>query len=160
MNPRNVTRRRFLRTATYAGAIAATSGATVLATRRFARQRKAETALEKNPFAYEVSSQSKAGLKLLAYREANRFPVARADARRIACGPDEGIYVAAGSYVTVLDASGSTLNELALSAPARCVAVTEDCLVYVGVRDRVEVFNTKGRRQSDWVSVAPRSWFT
>jgi hypothetical protein len=160
MNSPNVTRRKFLRQAAYAGAIAATAGTTIVATRRLARQRQTSAALEKNPFAYDVGAESKTDPRLVAYRPLTRFPAPRADTRRIACGADDRIYVAAGNYVSVLDASGATLNEIALPSAARCVAVGDDSLIYIGLRDRIEVFSSKGQRQSSWDSVAPRSWFT
>jgi len=159
MNAPNVSRRKFLRQAACAGAIAATAGTTVIATRRFQRQRETAAALEKNPFAYNVG-EGKTDARLVAYQQIARFKMPRADARRIACGSDDRIYAAAGNYVSVLDASGATLNEIALSSPARCVAVAGDGLLHVGLRERVEVFNAKGQRQSSWDSAAPRSWFT
>ena len=160
MNAPNVTRRKFLRQAAYAGAIAATAGTTIVVTRRLARQRQTSAALEKNPFAYDVGAESKTDPRLVAYQQSTRFPAPRADVRRIACGADDRIYVAAGNYVSVLDASGATLNEIALSSAARCVAVGDDGLIYIGLRDRIEVFSSKGQRQAGWDSVAPRSWFT
>jgi len=155
-----LTRRGFLRQAAYAGAVAAAAGTTVLATRRFSRQRTVATALEKNPFGYHVPSDGKTDPRLLAYQQIKRFTVPRSDARRLTCGPDDQLYVAAGNYVTVLDSTGATLNEIALSSATRCVAVANDGLIYVGLRDRIEVFTSKGQRQTSWDSVAPRSWFT
>ena len=159
MNTPNVTRRKFLRQAAFAGAVAATAGTTAIATRRFARQRETAAALEKNPFAYNVRSET-IDDRLVAYREAARFKVPRADTRRIASASGDRIYVAAGNYVSVFDDSGAALSDIALPSPARCVAAAGDGLLYVGLRDRLEIFNAKGQRQSTWEPAAPRSWFT
>ncbi len=156
----SLTRRRFLRQAAYAGAIAATAGTTALLTRRFARQRTTVAALEKNPFGYDVQSDSKTDPRLVAYHETKRFTVPRADARRVTCGPDGQLYVAAGNYVTVLDSAGATLNEIALPSAARCAAVAIDGFIYIGLRDHIDVFTSKGKRLATWDSVAPRNWFT
>ena len=160
MNAPIVTRRKFLRHAAVGGALVATAGVTVLATRRLNRRRQTSAALEKNPFAYEIPAPGKTDPRLVAFQQVTRFTVPRADARRIACGIDDRIYIAAGNYLTVLDASGTTLKEIALAAPVRCVAAANDGLIYIGLRGRIEVFTAKGQRQASWDSVAPRSWFT
>ena len=87
--PGGLPRRRFLKQLSYGSAIAAAAGTTMLATRRFFREHETAAALEKNPFAYEVPSDRNSDSSLLGYRQAARFSVPRADARRIACGPED-----------------------------------------------------------------------
>lgn len=150
-----VSRRQFLR-ATVRG-----SGVVGLALSSASLTRAARPGRESpNPFAYDLSRFQRTDPKLLAYEEVARLQVARAEPRRLAIGPDDRLYLAAGSYVAALDGEGAPLVEFALSAAARCVAVAPDGLVYVGLRDHVEVFSPQGRRLARWDSPGQRAWFT
>src|SRR6185503_15032368 len=59
-----------------------------------------------NPFAYDVSRLQKTDPKLIAYEEAGRWKAPHAEARRIAIGPDQTLYVCSGNYLTALNQSG------------------------------------------------------
>jgi sugar lactone lactonase YvrE len=80
--------------------------------------------------------------------------------RRIAIGPDDRVYIAAGNAVSVLDREGTQINDIGLGTEARCVAVAGDGTIYAGVRDHVEVFDSKGKRLATWDSPGKRTWFT
>jgi hypothetical protein len=113
-----------------------------------------------NPFAYDLGRVSKTDPKLVRYEQVGRFACPNPEPRRIALGPENRVYVAGKNGVSVLDPHGSRLNEIALSAPARCVAVSSDGTVYAGLRDHLEVFDGKGRRVASWDSPGKRTWFT
>ena len=113
-----------------------------------------------NPFAYDVQRFSKTDPKLIRYEEAARFTCSNPEPRRIALGPENRIYVAGKNGVTVLDQAGARVQDIATSSPARCVAVATDGTVYVGLQDRVEVFDRKGQRQAAWESPGQKTWFT
>ena len=51
-----------------------------------------------NPFAYDVSRFQKTDPKLITYEEVARWPVPHKEARRLAIGPDDQLYVCAGNY--------------------------------------------------------------
>jgi hypothetical protein len=115
---------------------------------------------EANPFAYDVSRLAKTDPKLIQYREVGRLRSPHEDARRIALGPDDQLYIAAGNYVSALDKHGSVQLELALGGPARALAIASDGDILVGLRDHVEVFDSKGARRASWDSPGPRTWLT
>ncbi|MCA9069334.1 MAG: hypothetical protein KDA84_10445, partial [Planctomycetaceae bacterium] len=83
--------------------------------------------------------------------EKPRSPVERPDvfathakrARKIAVGPKDQIFVAADQEVLVFNAQGQKQNSLPLPRPARCLAVAGDGRLYVGLIDRVHVFDAK-----------------
>jgi hypothetical protein len=113
-----------------------------------------------NPFAYDLRDLQKTDPKLIHYEEVSRFKCPRADSRKIVCGPDERLYVAAGNYVTVLTTEGAAGLEIALAEPARCLGVGKDGTLYVGCRSHVEVFDSKGRRTAAWEPPGERTWLT
>jgi len=113
-----------------------------------------------NPFAYDISHLEKTDPRLVHYAEAGRFRCARGEVRRLAIGPDDRLYLAAGNSVAVLNDTGATVSEIPLASPPRCLAVAKDGTVYVGLRDHVEVFDQKGQRQAAWDSPGARTWLT
>jgi hypothetical protein len=113
-----------------------------------------------NPFAYDVSRFQKTDPKLIAYEEVTRWPVPRKEARRLAIGPDDRLYVCAGNYITALSRAGQPGLELELTGPACCAAVAADGTIFAGLRDHIEVFDAKGARAARWESPDPKTWFT
>jgi sugar lactone lactonase YvrE len=113
-----------------------------------------------NPFAYDITKFRTIDPKWLHYQQVAQFKVPRSEARRVAIGPDQNLYVSAGNYVCVLNTAGQRLNEFALPSPVRCVAVAGDGLVYVSLRDHLEVLDSKGQRRASWESPNKKTWFT
>ncbi len=151
-----LTRRHFLQTSLFAAGAAGVGGALMLTQ----RHGQAADPKQTNPFAYDLSQFSRTDPKLIHYEEAKRFRCPRGDTRRLAFGPDERLYVAAGNYVSILDTSGKPVGERALTGPARAVAVAGDGTLYAGLRDHVEVFAPRQNRPAAWDSLGQRAWIT
>jgi hypothetical protein len=113
-----------------------------------------------NPFAYDISRFQKTDPKLISHEEVMRWPIPHKDARRLAIGPDDQLYVCAGNYINCLSRTGQGGLELALAGPACCVAVAGDGAIFAGLRDHIEVFDSKGGRAARWESPDPKTWFT
>lgn len=103
-----------------------------------------------NPFAYDVSKYTQVDPKWLHYEQVGQFKPPRAEARRLAIGPDQKLCLSAGNYVCVLDAQGNRLREIALPGPVRCAAVAPDGVIYVSLRDHIEVLESTGQRRTAW----------
>jgi len=110
-----------------------------------------------NPFAYDISRFQKTDPKLIAYQEVTRWPLPRKEARRLAIGPDDQLYVCAGNYINCLSRAGGRGLELALAGPACCVAAARDGAIFAGLRDHIEVFDAKGGRVARWETASSRS---
>jgi sugar lactone lactonase YvrE len=133
-------------------------GAGLLATGRVALNRAAAA---ENPFAYDVERLRKTDPKLIAYEQVARFPSPNPQPRRIAFGgPENRIYLASGNSINALGPEGSSILELTLPGPARCVAVASDGTIYAGLRDHLEIFGPKGKRLATWEPAGQRTWFT
>ena len=160
MNHRNraITRRHFINRAVRDAGLLAVGGVSITATVRLARG--ASPGKDPNPFAYDVERLRKTDPKLIHYEQVGRFLSPKPDPRRIAIGPDDRVYIAAGNYVSVLDGEGARISEIDLGTAARCVAVAGDGTIYAGVRDHVEVFDRKGKRLATWESPGKRTWLT
>ena len=115
---------------------------------------------EANPFAYDLERVNKTDPKLVRYEQAGRFACPWPGPRRLAMGPEDHLCIAARHGVNVIDGEGRRLLEIAVAAPARCVAVAADGTVYAGLRDHVEVFDPKGRRLASWESPGRKVWLS
>lgn len=113
-----------------------------------------------NPFAYDVSRLQKTDPKLIAYDNIVRWKAPHAEAKRIAIGPDDTLYLCSGNYLTAMSRAGERGLEIALAEPSRCAAVAKDGTIYLGLRDHIEVFDAKGVRKATWESPGKKSWFT
>lgn len=113
-----------------------------------------------NPFAYDVSHYEMVDPKLISHEEITRFKSPYPQARRIAIGPADTLYVCSGNYVTGFNTAGERTSEIACAEPPHCVAPAADGTVFVGLRTHIEVFDAKGTRQATWESPGKKSWIT
>lgn len=114
----------------------------------------------KNPFAYDVSHLQVTDPKLIAYEEKSRWKAPHAEAKRIAIGVDDTLYVCSGNYLTAHDSSGASKLEIAATEPTRCCGAAKDGTIFLGLRDHVEVFDAKGQRKAVWDSPGTKPWLT
>jgi hypothetical protein len=131
-----VNRRDFFRRG--AGKVAATGIGATLAKRAFGAPVKA------NPWAYDDSIFRRTDPKLLHYHETRRFPCARLNPRCLALSNDEHLFIGAGKIVTQCTLEGTQISEIKLTDEARCLAVADDGTLYVGFKERVQVYDSKG----------------
>jgi hypothetical protein len=113
-----------------------------------------------NPFAYDLGRFDKTDPKLVRYEEVRRFSSPNPEPRRIAIGPEDRLHIANRNGVDVFDSDGNRLDGIALSGPARCVAVARDGTIYAGLKNRVQVFNRKGQGGATWEVPGPKTWLT
>ncbi len=111
-------------------------------------------------FEYSTAHLESIDPALIRFAEQSVFQCPRKDPKCIALGPDDRLRVAAGKYVSLLNSTGAVESEIALSEPARSLAVGSDERVYVGLRQRVEVFDSNGRRRFVYEPPGARVWLT
>ena len=90
-----ITRRDFLKeTAGGAGILAVGSGSFAAS---IGLGRAASAGKDANPFGYDVERLRKTDPKLIHYEQVSSFRSPHEDSRRIAIGPDDQVYIAAGN---------------------------------------------------------------
>jgi len=113
-----------------------------------------------NPFAYDLSRLEKTDPKLISHEEIKRWQSPHEEARRIAISPDDTILLASGNFVTAHDLGGARRFEIALTEPARAMAADGEGLIYVALRDHIEIFSRKASRIASWDSPGKKAWLT
>ncbi|MBM3838838.1 MAG: twin-arginine translocation signal domain-containing protein [Verrucomicrobia bacterium] len=161
MDKAALSRRKFLKRGAWAAAAVGAIAIGVAGSKHAsARARRAKDASHSNPFAYDLTSLRKTDPGLIHYEEAGRFPCPRLEPKRIAIDRQDQVFIASGHYISILDGQGAVVSEIALRASARAMTVADDGLVYISLRDHIEVLDAKGRRSAAWDSPAPRTWLT
>lgn len=102
---------------------------------------------------------------LVKYRQTAEIPLALRQARAVAVGPDDRVYVAGDQAIVAFDASGSRVAEIALEEAPQCLAVggsqhATPGRLYVGMASHVEVYEPGGKRLAAWEPVSQRSTLT
>jgi hypothetical protein len=112
-------------------------------------------------FDYSLDQYEKIDPAMLHYRQTAKIPLAISEARGIAVGPEDRIFVAGDKAVAVFATDGRKLDEIALRHEPYCLAVgnAEHAFpgrLYVGLIDRVETFDPQGRPLAVWDRPAER----
>ena len=152
---RLVTRRNFLQHATNAAKIAGLG----VALHSFEGRAKA-AATAPNPWAYDDSAFRHTDPKLIGYAEIRRFRSARSSPRCLCLDEGDKLFIGAGNYITPYDPTGAQLFEFKVSGEARCLAMANDGLLHVGLRDHVEVYDRQGSPRAAWESAGKQPYFT
>jgi hypothetical protein len=113
-----------------------------------------------NPFAYDVSRFATTDPQLIHYHEVGRIGGMHPEPRRIAIGPEDRLYIANRNGVDVFDRSGKPQQSVKTGEPARCVAVSGDGVIYVGLKSQIEVFDSQGRHVTGWEIPSKKSWLS
>jgi hypothetical protein len=146
------TRRQFLgETAARAGAIGLSATALVAAKAQVTR---------KNPYEYDVERLRVVDSKLIHFESIKRFATRQPEPHRMTLGPDQRIYLAAGKRVCLFDREGLPLQDFSVGAEARSLAVTGEGVVFVGARDHVEVYDSKGNPIAVWPKLSGKPLIT
>ena len=103
-----------------------------------------------NSPGYDLDKLSVIDPALIKYKEAGKIQLGFRSLHAVAVGPEDQIYVAADSGVQVFDRDTARLSQTRLSGSPHCLTITEDGIVYVGMRDRVEVYDPSGKRKAIW----------
>ena len=149
-----VNRRDFFRRT--AGTAATASLGAALVTRQSAFSAQTST----NPWAYDDSMFRRTDPNLIHYRETRRFPCLRPVPRCLALSKEDHLFIGAGKFVTKCTLEGAQLAEIKLTEEARCLAVAADGIVYVGLREQVEVYGANGQLRSTWEKPPGQPYFT
>ena len=113
-----------------------------------------------NPDPTTLKELSAVDPALIRYREAGKINMGLQHPRAITVGPDDRIYVAAGKTIQVFDGDTAPLSEVRMGDSPRCLTVTDDGTVYVGMRGHVEVYSPKGICRAKWDTPGQRAVLT
>ena len=116
-------------------------------------------------FEYQIDEYKKIPPDMLLYKQTAEFPVEMREARAVAIGPGNRIHVVGDRTVGVFAADGKPLSTITLDDEPYCLAVgnAEHAFggqMYVGLKDRILLFDENGKPAGSWDSLGDRSLLT
>jgi len=110
-------------------------------------------------FTYDLSALKAVDPALVRYKETGGLATGMKEPRGIALAPDGRLLVAGDETVRLFEA-GRAAGAFATGGPPHCLAAGPDGTVYVGLKDRVEVYDAEGRRRAAWKPLGERAYLT
>jgi len=116
-------------------------------------------------FDYQIEKYKQIDPALIRYHQTAEIPCRMQQARGVAAGPEDRIYVAGDRAIHVFTAEGTLHRQIALNDPPRCLAVGGAShafpgRLYVGMDHHVEVIDADGRPVERWESLGEKSLVT
>jgi len=109
-------------------------------------------------FDYDLTKYHNIDPALVGYRQTKEIPLAVQEARAIATGPQDRIYVAADMAIVRCDAGGVTGDRIAMRQRPTCLAVAAGGRIYIGAGDHVEVHRDGASHR--WQALGDRAVLT
>jgi hypothetical protein len=98
---------------------------------------------------------------LILYKEdAPAIATGFARARALAVDAGGQIYVAGDRAIRTFDQTGNLKRTIDLASEPTCLSVVADGIIYVGLRDHVELFDAKAKRLAAWPNLGDRAFLT
>jgi hypothetical protein len=116
-------------------------------------------------FKLDLRPQLTVAEDMLGYTQQRTFTVQLADARSIAVGADDSVYVAGDRMIQILDPDGSPRGQIQLEVEPTCLAVAGDDAdqpgrLYVGSSQGVLVYGPDGAARGGWPSLGDDALLT
>ena len=112
-------------------------------------------------FTYDLEELRKVDPKLITYEEVDKaIETGFKKPRGISVGAGDRIYVVGDKGLRVLERDGRRVSDVSLADKPRCVAVADDGVIYVGMKDHVEVLDPSGEARASWEGLGPKAVIT
>lgn len=112
-------------------------------------------------FSFDIGAYRKTDANLIAYQEIKGMATGLSAPKGIAVDKADRIYVAGDKAVNIFAADGNGVVRLTLADSPRCIAVGPNGLIYVGMKDRVEVYDpAKVKRVAGWPPLGAKAQLT
>ena len=102
-------------------------------------------------FLYDIEEYAKVDPNLIFYSESS-VPIATSfkESRAIAVDTKGTIYAAGDKAVRLFDSSGNLQGQIQLDSSPRCVAVSQDGNIYIGLKNYVQVYDADKKLLASW----------
>lgn len=111
-------------------------------------------------FAYDLKDFQEVDPELIKYEEKDKIDTEFKKVFGISVDSNDRIYVAGDKEIRVFRNNGELLSEIELADSPRCLKVTDDGNIYVGMKEHVEVYDSKGTQRAKWESLGDNALLT
>lgn len=138
--------------------VAAAAGVAVIVVLRFDPTASGPVDLG-GEFVYDIEDLVRIDPSAIGYRKRFVLETGLGEARAVAVGSDDSIYVAGDRRIAVFESSGAGKSGIDTKGEPVCLAVAPDGTVYAGLSDRVEVYKGSDLR-FQWPQAPGTALFT
>ncbi len=112
-------------------------------------------------FTYDIAELAHVDPNLILYEEsAGPIGTGFSKSHGIAVDSEGSIYVAGDRAIRIFSQNGDIRHDIKVAGDPRCLAVGIDGVIYAGLKEHVEVYDTQGQRQASWESLGPDAILT
>ncbi len=110
-------------------------------------------------FTYDLTELKKVDPALVRYAQTGAVATGMKAPRGLALAPGGRVLVAGDETVRAFS-GGKAAGRFDVGGPPHCLAAGPDGTVYVGLKERVEVYDPKGTRRAAWQPLGERAYLT
>lgn len=143
-------RRAFLRAGVRGAGLIGLGGAVGYAASRYMPQSVRETVVGGGASRMDLEKYAYVDPALMQYKEMGQIETGFRSLRGIAVDLENRILVAGDRGIRVFGEDAEFLHQIDLGAAPRCLTVSEEGVLYVGLKERVEVYDLSGTQQARW----------
>ena len=157
----SITRREFISKGIRGVGLVGLGGAIGLTAGRFLRDTKDKKISSFEQVSnYDLSEFYTIDPALVQYEEIGKIRTGFQSLGGIAIDPDDRIYVATDKSIQVFSKDSTPLSEIMLNASPRCLTITDDGSIYVGMKNHLEIYDAKGVRKANWERLGENAFLT
>ncbi|MBT4141143.1 MAG: hypothetical protein HOE48_24760 [Candidatus Latescibacteria bacterium] len=157
---RDMDRRAFLRAGMRGAGLVGLGGAVGFAASRYLPRLANETVVGGGAPSMDLDKYTHVDPALIQYREIGNIEPGFRLLRGVAVGPENRILIAGDHSIRVFGEGTEFLRQIDLGAVPRCLAVSEEGVLYVGLKDRVDVYDLSGTQRDRWHDLGPNAVLT
>lgn len=113
-----------------------------------------------NPYAYDIDNLKNIDPALVTYEEIKQIKINLQTPTGVALNLQNQLFVSGDRFVVGLDSKGMELQKIDAGEDVLCIVFGPDKRLYIGLKDRVVVFNQQGYKVQEFPSMGERAYFT
>jgi hypothetical protein len=105
-----------------------------------------------NPYAYQMDSLKSCDTSMVRYAETQQIKPGLQGIHGLVVDKSDHIYISGDTGVELFDQSGMRLGGFTTGESAQCIHVASNGLIYLGMRDHLEIYSISGEFLKRWKS--------
>jgi DNA-binding beta-propeller fold protein YncE len=113
-----------------------------------------------NVYEYQLDKFKKVDSGKICYKETRKIKPSSASLHGIAVDDDDNIYITSGNRVIKYNPAGDSVCSFKTRDTAFCITTRKSGDIFVGMKDHIEQYNSKGKLLKAWEKLGKTAYFT
>ena len=115
---------------------------------------------DKSNLVYDIQKFKIVPEEYICYKEQRQITIEAEKLYGIAIDSSDNLYLSGDLFLMSFTDKGELFSKIQLKEAARCIAVDEEGIVYLGMTDHVEIYNSKTKDWDMWASLGNNAIIT